>query len=175
VPLAELGDFLETRRKLCQLAAPAQALDCSQLVVRGSARPHEVRVVGIRQAVGPRARGGHNCALFEQQDGPACAGERERVGDRLDSLGVGDGVAAAIEYAESHSFLLGDTCDELCAFDAGGAQLEVRRAWAAQRTAAEQRAADVRGAAAGARNDPARRTLEGRQPRGEDSRFVKHL
>jgi len=48
VSLSELGDLLESRRESRQLAAPAQSFHGSELIVRGSARPDKVCMVGIR-------------------------------------------------------------------------------------------------------------------------------
>src|SRR5262249_1374303 len=56
----------------------------------------------------------------------------------------------------------------------GRPQLEVRRTGPAQRTAAEQRSAKVRPAAAGAADDPARRALERRVARVEHAGLVEH-
>jgi hypothetical protein len=113
VSLAELGDFLESSGELCQLAGPPQSLYGPQLVVRCSARPDQVCMVGIRQAIGPRARGRHDGALLEEQDGSACARECECVRDRFDALRVRDGVPVAIEHTEAYSFLVREACDEL--------------------------------------------------------------
>ena len=95
--LSELGDLLQSSREFGQLAASAKSLYRSELVVCGTARPDEVRVVGVRQAIRPLARSRHDRALFEEQDGAARTGKRECVGDRFDSLRVGDGMPPAVE------------------------------------------------------------------------------
>jgi hypothetical protein len=74
VSLSELGDLLQSRRQPRQLTTPTQSLDGLQLVVCGSARPDEVRMIRVRQAIGPRARGRDDRALFEVQHGPARTG-----------------------------------------------------------------------------------------------------
>jgi hypothetical protein len=137
VSLSQLGDLLKSCREPRQLAAPAQPFHGSQLVVRGSARPDEVRMVGIREAIGPRARGRHDRALFEEQDSPARAGKCECVRDRLESLRVGDGVPSAVEDSEAHSFLVRDARQKVGAFGSGAADLEVRRTGTAERAATE--------------------------------------
>jgi hypothetical protein len=175
VSLSELGDLLKSRWELGQLAASAKSLDCSELVVRGAARPDQVRVVGVRQAICPWARGRHDGALFEEQDGAAGAGKRECVGDRLDSLRVGDGVASAVEDAKAHSFLIGDAREEFGAVDLGAADLEMRRAGPAERTAAEQRSTEIRSAAARAHYDPPWRVPERREAGAEHAGLVEHL
>jgi hypothetical protein len=126
VSFPELGDLLKSRRELRELAAPPQSFYGSQLIVCGAARPDQVRVVGVRQAIRPRARRCHHRALFEEQDRAARAGKRERVGNRLDSFRVGDGVPSTVEDAESHSFLTGDAREEVGAVDSSAANLEMR-------------------------------------------------
>ncbi len=97
--LPQLGHFLKSRGELRQLAAPTKSLYGSELVVCGTARADEIRVVGVRQPVRPRARGRHDRALFEEQNRAARACKRECVGDRLDALRVGDGMPSTIEDA----------------------------------------------------------------------------
>jgi hypothetical protein len=77
VSLPQLGDLLESSGEVRQLAAPTQSLDCTQLIMRRSARPDQVRVIRIRQAIGPRTRGRDDRAFLEQQDGPARTGKCE--------------------------------------------------------------------------------------------------
>jgi hypothetical protein len=175
VSLSELCDLLKARREPRQLAAPAQSFHGSQLVVRGSARPDKVCMVGIRQAVGPRARGRHDRAFLEEQDSPARAGKRECVGNRFESLRVGDGVPSAVEDSETHAFLVCDSREKVGALGPRAADLEVRGTGAAERAATEQRSAQVCGTAARARDDPSRWALERRQPGCEHSGFVEHL
>jgi len=175
VSLSELCDLLKARREPRQLVTPAQPFHGSQLVVRGAARPDKVCVVGIRQAIGPRACGRHDRALLEEQDSPARAGECECVGDRFESLRVGDGVPSAVEDSETHTFFVCDAGQKVGALGPRAADLEVWGTGAAERAATEQRSAQVRGTAARARDDPPRWTLERRQPRGEHSCFVEHL
>jgi hypothetical protein len=147
VSLPQLGYFLKSRRELRQLAAPAKSLYGSQLVVCGTARPDEIRVVGIRQPVCARARGRHDRALFEEQDRAAGARKRECVGDGLDSLRVGDGMPSTIEDAEAHSFVAGDSREEVGTVDPCAADLEMRRAGPAERASAEQRSPQICGTA----------------------------
>jgi hypothetical protein len=175
VSLAQLGDLLKARWELRQLAASPQSLYGPQLVVCGSARPDQVRVVGICQAIGTRARGRHDRALFEQQDGLARTCKCECVRDRFDSLRVGDGVPSAVEDSELHSFLGCDVRKKVSAVGPRTADLQVRRTRAAERAATEQRPAEVRRTAARARDDPPWRALERRQARAEHAGFVEHL
>ena len=53
MPFSELGDLLESSRELGQLAASSKSLYCSELVVRGTARPNQVGVVGVCEAIRP--------------------------------------------------------------------------------------------------------------------------
>lgn len=173
--LPKLGNLQKSRRQLRQLAAAAESLDGTELVVCRPARSNEVRMIRVGQAVRARTRRGHDRPLLEEEYGPTCAGERERVSNRLGSLGVGDGVAAAFQHTQAHSRFVGDPCDELGALDPGGADLQVRRARTAERPATEQRPAEVRPAAACTRDDATRRSLERCQPRAEHSCFMQHL
>src|SRR5438477_3332346 len=63
--LAKLSDFLQLRRQLAERAGAAEALDRTQLLVRGTTRSHEVRVVGIRKTIGTRAGRRDDGALLE--------------------------------------------------------------------------------------------------------------
>jgi hypothetical protein len=132
VSLAELGDLLKSRRESRQFAAPTQSLNGLQLVVRSSARPDQVRVVGVRQAIGPRAGSRYDGALLQQQHGPARAGEGECVCDRFDSLRVRDGMPPAVEDSEANAFLVCNPREEVSALGPGAADLEVRGPGAAE-------------------------------------------
>jgi hypothetical protein len=145
------------------------------LVVCSPARANKVRVVGVRQAVRSRARSRHDCAFFEEQDSAAGAGKRERVGNRFDSLRVGDSVPSPVEDTEAHSFFTGNAREELSTIDPGATDLEMRRSRATQRTATEQRSPEVGGTTARARHDSAWRPLERRESGGEHARLVEHL
>jgi hypothetical protein len=141
VSLSELGDLLKSRRQPRQFTTPTQSLDGLQLVVRSSARPNEVRVVGIRQAIGARAGRRHDRTLLEQQHSPARAGKGECVSDRLDSLCVRDGVPPAVEDSETHTFFVCDAREKVGALGPCAADLEVRGTGATERAATEQRSA----------------------------------
>jgi hypothetical protein len=175
VSLPELGDLLKSRGESRQLAAPTQSLHGLQLVVCGSARPDQVRVVGIRQAIGPRARGRYDRAFFEEQHGPTRAGKGECARDRFYSFRVGDSVPPAVEDSEAHSFLVCDACEEVGALGPGAADLKVRGSGTAERTAPEQGSAQIRRAAARPGDHAPRRALEWRQAGGEHSGFVEDL
>ena len=173
--LPELGDLLESRGQPRQFAAATQSLDGFQLVVCGSARTDQVRVVGVRQAIGPRARGRHDRALLEEQHGSARAGKGECVRNRFDSFGVRDGMPPPVENGEAYAFLVRDAREEFGAFDSRATDLEVRRAGTAERAAPEQRSAHVRRPAAGPGDHSPWRPLERRQAGSEHSGFVEHL
>jgi hypothetical protein len=84
-------------------------------------------------------------------------------------------VASAVEDAEAYSFLVGDAREEFGAVDLGAADLEMRRAGPAERTATEQRSTEIRSAAARARYDPPWRALEWREAGAEHPGLVEHL
>jgi len=132
VSLSELGDLLKSRRQPRQFTTPTQSLDGLQLVVRSSARPNEVRVVGIRQAIGARPGRRHDRPLFEQQHCPARAGKGKCVGDRLDSLCVRDSVPPAVEDSKADSFLGCDAREKVGSLGPCAADLEVRGTLAAE-------------------------------------------
>src|SRR5205823_5259290 len=110
------------------------------------------------------ARGGDDGVLLEREHDVRRACRGEQVGDRVDALRVRRRVPAAVEDAHAYALLLREVGDEAGAVEPGGPDLEVRVARAAQRAAAEERAAEVRTAAAAAPGDPLRRALE-RSPR----------
>ncbi len=82
---------------------------------------------------------------------------------------------STVEEAESHSFLSGDAREEFGALEAGAADLEVRRARAAQRTAAEQRSPEIRSAAARPRDHPPWGTFEWREAGSEHTGLMENL
>jgi hypothetical protein len=84
-------------------------------------------------------------------------------------------VASAVEDAKAHSFLIGDAREEFGAVDLGAADLEMRRAGPAERTAAEQRSTEIRSAAARAHYDPPWRVPERREAGAEHAGLVEHL
>jgi hypothetical protein len=175
VTLSQLGDFLKPRRQLSELSRAAQCLHGLELLVRGSARADEIGVVGVGEAVCARARSGHYRSLLEDEHGLTGAGECQDIRDRLHSFGIRNRVPLAVEDAEPPTFLRGDARDERRAFRARTPNLEVRRTRSAQRSAAEQRAANVGGAAARAGDDTPRRVFEGSEPRGDHAGLVQHL
>lgn len=175
MPLPELTDFLQPRRQVCEIAGSTQSLDCAQLLMCGAARSHEIRMVSIREPVGPRPRRGHHSALLEQDDRAPGTRERKHTGDRLHPLGVGNRVPPALGNTELHALGRGDAGDELRPFWLGASQLEMRRAWPAQRATAEESATQVRTAAASARHDASRRIRERRYARTENAGLMQDL
>ena len=145
-------------------------------VLRGAARAHEVRVVGVREPVRPRAEPGEHGALLEREHGVARAGgaraaPRSRRGPSRRRRRAGRGRATPSGDALGR----GDAPQELGAVGRRRPQLEVRRARARQRAAAEQRAAQVGGAAARPRDDAPRRPLERRAAGVEHAGLAQHL
>lgn len=175
VSLPELGDLLQSRRQPRQFSTPTQTLDGLQLIVCSSASPDEVRVIRVREAIGPRPRGRDDRALLEEQHGPARTGEGKCIRDRLHSLRVGNGVSPAVEDSQAYSFLVCDTSEEIGALDSRAADLEVRGSRTTQGAAPEQRPAHVRRAATRSSDHPPRRALERSETGGEHSGFVEHL
>jgi hypothetical protein len=175
VPLPQLCDLLEARWQLRELPAPAEAAYCTQLLVSSAARPHEIGVVGVRQAVGAGTGTGHDGALLEDQDRAARAGKRQDVGDGLHPLCIRHRMSLALEHAEAAPFFSCEPGDERRALGSRAPDLEVRRARTAEGSSAEQRAAKVSGAAAGACDDPARRVFQRAETHAENSGLVQDL
>ena len=147
--------------------------DRLELLLRGAARAHEVRVVGVREPVRLGARRGDD-RRAPRARAPCRPRPRRSSTASIASqpLRVGDGVAAAVEDAEARRRLRRRRERRNSApSERGRAQLEVRRARARERAAAEQRAAEVGAAAAGAADHALRRPLERRVPRVEDARL----
>ena len=81
-------------------ASSVEAVGRLELRVCRPARAHEVRVVGVRKAVGVGAGRREHGLLFEREDEVDGAGRDEGVGDRLGSLGVGSRVRAPLLHVE---------------------------------------------------------------------------
>jgi len=175
VPLTQLRDFLKARRQLREFTTPAQTVHRTELLVRRSACPDEIGVVGVRKAIGAGASTSHDSAFLEDKYGPARARQREDVRDRLHPLGVCNRVPFAVEDAEASTVLRCDPSDERCALSAGAPDLEVRRPWTAKRSSAEQCSAEVGSTAAGAGDDAPWRMFQRTEARTENSGFVQNL
>ena len=173
--LTQLADLLQATRQLRELSRPAQTRDCAQLLVRCTARPHEIGVICVCEPVRTGAGRRHDGAFFEHEDRSSGARQCEHACDRIDALGVRDGMATAVDDMEVDLFLRRDSREELRALRLRAAELEVQRPRATERSAAEQRAAEICAAAAGPRHDTSRRARERRQTRTEDTRLVEHL
>ncbi len=139
------------------------------LELGGTARPDEVRVVRVGQAVRLRARVGHDRALFEREHRFGRTGEREQRLDRVPALGVGRSVARALHHAERDVELSGDLLDERRGRQRCASELEMRGSAQREGSATEERTPDVRALAAGACDEPSRRTLEWRVPAVDDA------
>src|SRR4051812_34791684 len=144
MPRTQLRDFLQRRRELGQLAASPQRPHCAKLHVRGTADAYEVRMVGVREPVRPRARRGDDASLLEDEDGVARAGSGKDVRDRLGSLGVRDSVSSAVEDGKRRVFTAGNLRDEACAVHGRRTNLQVWRTRPADGTATEQRPPEIR-------------------------------
>lgn len=173
--LAQLADLLQLRRELDERAAAAELPDRAQLLVCGAARPNEVGMVGVRKPVGTGARRRHHRPFLEHEHGAPGAGECKHALDRVGPLGVRNRVASAVGDAQENTFFNRETGEEVGPFRLGAPDFEVRRPRPAEGAATEERPANVRAAAARARDDPSRRRCQRRQPCAEDPRLVEHL
>jgi hypothetical protein len=118
VPRSQLGYFLQSRRQPLELSASPQALDCAELLVRGPACAHEVRMVCVGQTVRAGAGCRHHRTFLEEEHCLTCTGQCEEVGNRLQPLCVGNRVAPAVQHAELDTLLKCDSREELRAFKA---------------------------------------------------------
>ena len=80
-----------------------------ELRMRSPARAHEIRVVGVREAVGVGARRREHGLLLEREDEVDGAGRDQDIGDRLGSLGIGGRVRAPLLDVK----LAAEACREL--------------------------------------------------------------
>ena len=166
---AELRGLAKPGREPLQAAVGGERRDGLELQPGGGARADEVRVIGVRKAVRALAGSRDDGALLEREHGLRGAREREHGLDRVPALRVRGGVGRTLDDREADLVLLGDAREEPCGVRGGRAQLEVRGALHREGAAAEERAAEVGRAAAGAGDDTARRALEGRMPAIEDA------
>jgi hypothetical protein len=141
----------------------------------GAAGTDEIRVVSVREPVGPASRRGHDGVLLEAKDGTARARGDEDVRDGVGALGVRDRVPAPVEDPELGAFPSGERGDERCSVGFRAADLQMERARAAEGAGAEQGAAEVGAAAAGAGDHSPRWVRERSEPRAEDAGLVQHL
>lgn len=173
--LTQFCDLLEARWQPFELAGSPKTLDRAKLLVRRATRANEVRMIGIREPICSGARRSHHRTLLEDEHRPAGAGEREDAGDRLHSLCIRDGMPSAVENGEVDFLLPGYADEEVRALRPGSADLEVRRAWTAERAAAEEGAAEIRAPATGTGDDASRWMCERSQTGAEHPAFVQHL
>ena len=101
---AKRGELLQFLRKTRERAAPFKATQCSQLSTRGSARPHEIRVVGVGQAVRAGLGGADHSALGQSEYRTRGSGKGEKLRNRLRALRVGNRMTAAILDGQSDPF-----------------------------------------------------------------------
>ena len=156
-------------------AVRLEPADGAKLRLRGAARADDVRVVRVGEPVRPRAGRGDDGALLEAERGPVGAEEGEELGDRVRGLRVGDGVPAAVVDGEAESLGVRQRGEELGALDVRAPKLEVGVPRPAHGPGGEERAAQVRGAAARAAHDPRGRPLQRREARVEHACLVQHL
>ena len=135
-----------------------------QLGVRGPARAHEIGVVGVREPVGVGARRRKHGLLLEREHEVYGPGRHQDVGDRLGSLGVGGRVRAPLLDVQLAAEARCDPGEEMRPVGLGSADLELRAPRPAERSRAEQCAAEVRGGTATPGDDavwrPAERSVE---------------
>ena len=136
--------------------------------LRGAARAHEVRVVGVRQAVGARRASRRRPRAPRGEHGVAGAGERRgRLSIASAPFAYATACRAAVATPERSSLRRGDSREERRALGSADADLQVRRR-AARSASRAPSSAPRRYARAAARagDDPPRRPLERRRAAG---------
>jgi hypothetical protein len=78
MPKPQLRGFAEPVRECLETVGVSKPLDSGELALRRAARSHEIRVVGVREAVRARSRLGDDRTLFERQDRLRRPHEREQ-------------------------------------------------------------------------------------------------
>ncbi len=174
MPEPQVGCLAQPRWQCVEPTFGCQSPHGLRLPVRGARRPHEVRVVGVGEAIRPPACRADNGSFLEDEDGVVRTSRCKHIGDRLGAFRVGDGVPATIERSQLQVLASCEVGKEARAIHAGCTDLEMRRARAAQRTAAEKCAPEIRTPAARSADHTARRTLERRVTRIEDARIVQN-
>lgn len=155
--LTEIGDLLELGSQLLQIACPSETPDGAELLVSGTTRPNEVRVVGVGESIRARTGRGENRALLEHEHCATGARERENSLDRIDAFRVGDGMTATVCDPELDAFFRRETRNEFGALGFGGAKLEMRRPRTTERRTAEEHPAQVCTSTASTCDDASRR------------------
>ena len=133
-----------------------------ELKLGGTARPDEIRVVRIREAVRLRTCLGDDGALLEREHHVGRAGERQQRLDRVPALRICGCVALPLDQTESDVELPRDLLEERRRGQRRGSELEVWVASDRERAPGEEGSAKVRLPAARACDDPPRRALERR-------------
>ena len=168
-------DLLELAGQRRERSALLELVDGAQLLLRGPARAHEVRVVGVREPVrGCAGRADHR-VLVDGEGGVTRSGQGEHVGDRLRSLRERNRVRAPLSRAEDDVFLCSDANEELGPVGLGEADLELGRSRAADRPGAQESSAPVGGAATETPDDPRRRPGQRAASAPDDAGLAEHL
>ena len=117
----KLSDLGEVRWQGIEIERP----DRLELHVRGARGPHEVRLVRVDQPVGVGTNRREDRVLLEAQGGVPRSGERQQVGDRLVSLGVGNRMRPALGNGELDAGACRDIGNEPRAVKPARTHLEV--------------------------------------------------
>ncbi len=156
----------------CSLEPPYRP----QLGVGGAARARQVGVVGVREPVRRALVADTTASSPRRKRRLLRAEEREQVGDRLDALHVRDGVPPAlVDRARKALPLARAAARNVGRLRCPRPKLQVGVARPGHRARRQERAPEVGGAAAGARNHPPRRPLERREVRVENAGLVERL
>ena len=171
---AQLGRLAEAWSERFEATARRQPAEGLSLFVRGARGPDEVRMVRIRQPVCARPGRPDDGAFLEQKDCVARSGGSEKIADRLGALRVGKGVASTIQHPKVEPVPLGEVDEKLSAGQPTGADLEVRRAWAAHRSSADEGAAKVGATATRSADDSPGGPFQRRAVHVQHARIAEH-
>jgi hypothetical protein len=165
----------QPRGQLLKLPVPLEPFDSPQLIVSGSARAHEIRMVSVGDAIRAGASRRDDRSLFEREHRASGTGQREHVGDRIDPLCVRSNVPTAVNHRERRALAARKVGDEARAVGRRRADFQVGCARARQRTRAQERAPNVGGATARTSDDTPRWMVERTERLRQDARFVEGL
>ena len=113
----EAGDLVQTFGQPLELARRLQGAQRLELFLRRAARPDQVCVIGVGEPVRLGARGRDHGALLEGEHGVARTGRVEHRLDRVQPLGVRDGVPPPVAHAETGAVGGSDATEEVRALE----------------------------------------------------------
>ena len=97
MPQPKVCCLAQPRRQCIEPTFGGESPHGLSLPVCGARGAHEIRVIGVGEAVRPPACRADNGSFLEDEDSIVRTGRCEHIGDRLRAFRVGDGVPATVE------------------------------------------------------------------------------